>query len=732
MEEQVAISGTVAACIYQNEENGYTVIRLHTADGQVTAVGCMPFCAPGEEVVLTGSWVNHPAYGSQFKAEFVERHMPTGVQGIYAYLASGAIRGVGKATARLIVDKFGAESLAILESQPRRLAEIRGISLKKALEIGDNFRRQVGLRRLIEFFVSYDLPPLYALRMYKQYGDDAMAALQENPYLLAEEAVGGDFAHADGLALDLGFAPDCAQRLRAALLFELSYNLNNGHAFIPRDKLIGATAQLLEGDWHQIASALEELEQEGAVVTQPVAGETACYLERLYRAEASSAQRILALAAKPAAQEREVQRILRRIEEELGIQYSAQQRRAVSLAGQRQILVLTGGPGTGKTTSVRGILALFEEMGLEVALAAPTGRAAKRLAELTGREAQTIHRLLEAAYVGERGETVFQRNADDPLEVDALILDEASMVDILLLDAVLEAMPPDCRLILVGDADQLPSVGPGNVLRDILRSGAVEAVRLTEIFRQAEESNIVKNAHRINGGQMPDLSNTGDFFFLNRSSSARTVETVLELCAQRLPKNMGFDPWQIQVLSPSRKYETGVTALNQALQQALNPAMEGKNEKTFGEFTYREGDKVMQIRNNYDIIWRTEQGTAGKGVFNGDIGQIIAIDLRGETVTVLYDEGRLVAYSFDMLGELEPAYALTVHKAQGSEYEAVVLAAFGGPPALLTRGLLYTAVTRAKKLLIIVGDGETLAKMVANDRQLRRYSGLRARLSGEA
>ncbi|MBQ8974365.1 MAG: AAA family ATPase [Oscillospiraceae bacterium] len=752
-EIQQQLEGTVVSVIYQNPENGYTVMRLDTAEGVVTAVGCMPGIGPGENILLSGQWTTHQSYGEQFKAQWAQRRMPEGRQAIYKYLSSGAIKNIGPAKAKDIVDKFGDDTLTVIESEPEKLATVRGISRKLAMQIGAWYRRQVGLRRLMELLSRYGIKPNVAVALYRSYGDEAAEAVKGNPYIIVSEDFGADFFEADAMALEMGFAPDCQERVEAALLFELRHNLNNGHVFLPREKLLDATHRLIDAPRELIAEALEALCDGGYIVPSPVAGQDACYLREIYEAEIYVARRLSEMAALHPAEGDDTQALVSRVEAELGLSYAPQQRQAIAQALECSVMVLTGGPGTGKTTAVKGILEAFKLKGLKTLLCAPTGRAAKRMSELTGHDASTVHRLLGAG-VAENDRIVFEHNEAEPLECDAVIVDEMSMVDILLMHSFLSALRPGCRLIMVGDADQLPSVGPGNVFSDIIKSLCVPTVTLTEIFRQAQESRIVRCAHMINRGELPELrENSGDFFMLHRASAQKTAQTIVQLCAERLPKNMGIPPEQIQVLSPTRRHDTGTDSLNAMLQAAINPPAEGKREKAFGDFTFREGDRVMQIRNNYDAVWHktgislpeetqypsfaedkdlalrgyTESGT---GIFNGDVGVITRIDLTHETMRVDFDD-RYVIYDFDRLGELEPAYAMTVHKAQGSEYRAVVLAAFDGAPRLMVRSVLYTAVTRAKELLIIVGDENTVASMTANDRRQRRYSGLRARLAGE-
>ena len=730
-EDRNLIQGTVEAVIYQNAENGYTVLKLDAGEGGgVTVVGCLPGVAPGEGLSVSGAWVRHASYGEQFKAETVERRMPAGEKAIFDYLASGAVRGIGAATARRMVETFGGEALTVLEEHPERLTRIQGITRKRALAMGEHFRLQMGMRRLLDFLGEHQMPLQLAMPLYRRYGDRALEMVRSNPYLLVDGELGVDFAAADELALSTGIEGDDPQRIEAGLLFELRHNLDNGHTFLPRNKLLWATGQLIGVEGEVLEDGLEALLERGEAVQEEAAGETAVYLQELCEAEQYVAWRLKEMAAGEMVPPSDLERLIDRIQTEQGITYAPQQRQAVALAASSQVMLLTGGPGTGKTTSLRGVLALFDALGLDTALAAPTGRAAKRLGELCGAEAATIHRLLETQYDPRSGRLVFTHDEDEPLKADAVIVDETSMVDITLMRALLSALRGECRLILVGDPDQLPSVGPGNLFADLIRSGVIPMVRLTEIFRQAAESAIVRSAHEVNRGQVPDLHNKGgDFFFLRRREPARAAETIVELVQTRLPRNMGIPPEQIQVLSPTRKRLAGTAALNRAIQEAVNPPAEGRAERRFGEFIFREGDRVMQIRNNYDVMWKEKGGlSSGMGMFNGDIGQVERIDNRNEIVTVDFD-GRLVEYTPDMLGELEPAYAVTVHKAQGSEYRAVILAACGAPPALMTRGILYTAITRARELLILVGDDEAVAQMVANNRQQRRYSGLRWRLA---
>lgn len=732
MQELSEINGTVSAVIFRNDENGYGVVKLELDSGEnVTAVGCLPYIAPGEMISAEGSWMTHAQHGRQFKIEQCSRLLPTSAEAIYEYLAGGTVRGVGPATAALIVDRFGDKALDVLEMQPEKLAEIKGISSAKAKDISAGFKKQAGVRRLTEFLCSYGIQPIFALRMFKFYGNSAIEVVHENPYILSSSHIGASFAEADSLALALGLEGDSLNRVCAAVVFELVHNSGNGHCFIPRGKLTLATSQLIGVAQELAEDAVDKLAETGEIVCCTVAGLDACYLAPIYEAETYTAGRIKAMCKAKTERKVDITSIISRLEAANNIEYAPMQREAIALAAQNRMLVITGGPGTGKTTILKAVLALYDELELETYLAAPTGRAAKRMSELCGMEASTIHRML-GAKMSEDGETVvFGKGEEDKLACDALIIDECSMVDITLMHAVLKALKSDCRILLVGDADQLPSVGPGNVFSDIIRSGVVPTVRLTEIFRQKADSRIVRNAHMINRGEHPDFNeNSGDFFRLRRMQGGSCVETIVELCKKRLPENMKIPSNQIQVLSPSRKGETGTVNLNKCLQAALNPSDEKKKEKLFGETVFRVGDRVIQIKNNYDIVWKDKLGKSGMGVYNGDIGTIIEIDTASEYLKVDYDD-KIALYGFEMLNELEHAWALTVHKSQGSEYRAVILSLNPVAQLLLTRGVLYTAVTRAKELLIMVGDENVAHRMIDNHKQSRRYSALRIRLADE-
>ena len=734
MEQELEIlQGTISAVVFQNYDNGYAVLRLNCGGGEtVTVVGTIPMPACGEGLMVTGKWSSHASYGRQFEAEFLERVLPNTANEILSYLSSRIIKGIGPRTAARIVEKFGDQTLDIMEREPEKLAQVAGISAAKARAIGQEFQLRVGMRQLMEFFAAHQLPAELAVKVYKQYGEGAINLLYDDPYLLMEQGLEAPFGAVDRFAIELGVAGDDPRRVEAGILFELNYNLSAGHSFLPTDKLILATTQLLNIDEAAVEKGIERLLDGQRLVRDELANIQVTYLPALYEAECNIRQRLLQAAAMEYPGQRGLQKMLRQAQEESGVEYSQQQCDAILRAAESGLLLLTGGPGTGKTTIVNGILSIFRQMGLQCALAAPTGRAAKRLSEVTGAEASTIHRLLEASIEPVSGEMYFVRDESNPLKIDALIVDEMSMVDVQLLHSLLQAVPAKARLILVGDPDQLPPVGPGSPFSDCLRSGALPAVRLTEIFRQAQESLIVMNAHRVNRGELPQLRNTkSDFFFLRCCSEEEVAQTIQGLCATRLPQNMGIAADQIQVLTPTRKGNVGTWALNQRLQQALNPATPMKKERKWGEFSFREGDRVMQIRNNYDIMWKKADGSAvGTGVFNGDIGTIRQIDAHAETLTVDFDD-REVVYDFEQLGELEPAYALTVHKSQGSEYRAVILSAWNGSPYLLSRSVLYTAITRARELLIIVGREETVAAMTENAKRNRRYTGLKLRLQGK-
>lgn len=732
-QELEILQGTIGAVVYQNYDNGYSVLRLSLENGQTaTVVGTIPLPCVGERLMVTGKWTTHSSYGKQFEAEFLERMMPQSANEILTYLSGRVIKGIGPRIAAKIVNHFGDETLIIMEREPERLAEISGITDKRAQEIGEEFRLQVGMRSLLEFFALHHLSAELAVKTYKLYGEASMDMLYDDPYLLTEDGLEAPFGAVDRFAIDLGFAGDDPRRVKAGLNFELRYNLSAGHSFLPEEKLVGATALLLSVENSVAQNALERLVETKQLIRGELAGITVVYLPALYEAEVYCAQRLQEFSECHYPKSAFFSRMVKTASQDGGLTYSPEQARAIESAATTGLLLVTGGPGTGKTTIVKGILSLYDQMGMKYVLAAPTGRAAKRLTEVTGQEASTIHRLLGAGIDPHTGELFFSKNEEDPLKADAVIVDEMSMVDVLLLHSLLKAIPQRARLILVGDPDQLPPVGPGFPFNDMLRAKALPSVRLTEIFRQAQESLIVMNAHSVNAGTMPELRNRkSDFFFLPCRSEEEVAQTIQGLCQSRLPKNMRIPSEDIQVLSPTKKGGAGTFHLNKILQAALNPPAPNKKEKLLGEIIFREGDRVMQIRNNYDILWKkTDASQVGAGIFNGDVGIIQSIDMNLELVSVLFDD-RIAEYDFTQLIELEPAYAMTVHKSQGSEYRAVVLSAWNASPYLLSRSILYTAITRARELLIIVGREDTIGQMVANAKVGRRYTGLKLRLQNK-
>ena len=732
-QELEILQGSIAAVVYQNYENGYSVLRLAVGNAQsVTVVGTIPLPVVGERLMVTGKWSSHSSYGKQFEAEFLERLLPQTRQEILSYLASRAIKGIGPVMAARIVEHFGEETLLVFERQPELLAQVPGISREKAKLYGEEYRRQAGMRQLMEFFALHHLPTELAVKCYKLYGEQTVELLYDDPYLLMDKGLDAPFGAVDRFAVEMGVAGDDPRRVEAGILFELTYNLNAGHSFLPENKLIAATAQLLSITAEDVQAGLIRLAESDRIVRQVLADIEIAYLPELYEAETYATGRLLQHANRQFPEPHNLNVLMKKAAADSAVEYSPQQYDAIRAAATNGVLLITGGPGTGKTTILQGILSLLGHMQLKCVLAAPTGRAAKRLTEVTGEDASTIHRLLEVGIDPGTGDMVFGKNEDDPLKADAVIVDEMSMVDVLLLHSLLKAVPQNKRIILVGDPDQLPPVGPGFPFGDMLRSNALPTVRLTEVFRQAQQSLIVMNAHRINAGQMPDLRQTkSDFFFLRCRSEEEVCKTIGDLVATRLPQKMGIPADQIQVLSPTRKGGVGTVNLNKLLQSRLNPSAPNKKERQNGDFSFREGDRVMQIRNNYDIMWKKTDGSAvGTGIFNGDVGTVTQIDPHGETMTIVFDD-RQADYDFSMLNELEPAYAVTVHKSQGSEYRAVILAAWNGSPYLLSRSVLYTAVTRARELLIIVGREEVVVTMTENAKRNRRYTGLKLRLQGK-
>ncbi len=725
----VEIKGSVEGIIYSNEENGYTICDLGTEDGElITVVGILPYVSEGDNLSVYGKWVHNPKYGRQFAAERFEKSLPADKASMLRYLASRAIKGIGPKTAQRIIDKFGEDAFDVIENHPEWLAEISGISRKKAEEISEDFREKAGMRSAMIFFRDF-FGAATTVKIFNKWGSRSVDIAKKNPYRLCDEIEGIGFERADSMAQRLGLGSDSPERTDSGIVYLLSKSeRQSGHTCLPREKLTQASAQMLGVSVEEAEESVSRLLKCDKLKYSLFDGVKYIYRAQTYEEENFIAERLCYLDHVCAVINTEdVGRLIAKIEMESGMTYAALQRQAIADALVSGVTVLTGGPGTGKTTVVRALISIFENMGFEVALAAPTGRAAKRLSESTAREAKTVHRLLEMGYSGEESSAQFMRDRDNLLEEDIIIVDEASMIDNSLMAALLEAVKPGARVIIIGDADQLPSVGSGNVLRDIIDSGRFSTVRLTEIFRQAQKSLIVTNAHKINNGDMPILTvKDGDFFFLPRSTDREIAHTVADLYANRLPRAYGEECAQgIQVISPSRRGEAGSESLNILLQSALNPAHNGKREHKYREITYREGDRVMQIRNNYELEWSRGR-QSGFGVFNGDIGVIEKI---GKTAMTISFDDREVEYDFGLLEDLEPAYAITVHKSQGSEYPTVIIPAFSAPPMLLTRNLLYTAVTRAQTRVIIVGKAEIIEAMVKNDRQSLRYTGLCRRLS---
>lgn len=733
-EEQNAerLNGTVEDIRFRNEQNGYTVLEIGCDDELVTAVGTFSDISVGETVRLSGAWVYHPTFGRQFKVEAFEREMPATAEQLYNYLAAGAVKGIGPATAEKIVKKFGEQTFDILENEPERLATIKGISLDKAKKIQENFKKQFAERSVMLALEGYGMSPRECIAAYDAFGSNAVARILENPFALCNGETGVGFERAETIAAALPNPPASHLRVQAGIVHIVRQNLySNGHTCIPREKLLSIAAAYLDTNADTIDIQLDALVEAHTLVQRELGGREFVFLTSAYNDEKTIGDRIKILLRFPPPQSETLEQDIADIEHENGISYAETQREAIRTAVERGLLILTGGPGTGKTTALKGILRLFERQGLDIALAAPTGRAAKRMTELTGRDAKTIHRLLEVEW-DEHDNPVFKRGLRNPLECEVLILDELSMVDIHLFASLLQALPFGCRLIMVGDADQLPPVGAGNVLADLIGSGLLPVVCLTEVFRQAMDSLIVTNAHRIVGGEMPVLDHKdGDFFLLERTNPYTAAKTVSELVSKRLPQAYGLSPAEdIQVLCPSKKGEVGTVHLNTLLQNSVNPPDEKKAELTVGFRTFRMGDKVMQTKNNYDVIWEKADGETGEGIFNGDIGVIEQIDPRAETARIRFDDRTVVAAK-EQLVEMELAYAVTVHKSQGCEFPAVIIPVVSVLPNLCYRNLLYTAVTRAKKLLILVGTAEEVEKMVRNDKKTRRYSALQYLLHDE-
>lgn len=719
------IKGTVERITYRNEGNSYTVAEVKADGKSQTVVGILPFLTEGDEAVFYGEYTVHPSYGEQFKAEHFERKAPQNSASILRYLSSGAIRGIGPATAQKIVEKFGADTLDVIQNRPEDLATIKGITLSKAKQLSEEYQKQYGVRDIMMMLSKYGATPDKCLAVYRRFGDKSTDMIKSNPYALCEEGIDFRFETAEDIAEDMSFDKNSELRVSAGVEYVLRKNLANGHTCLPREKLCEVAVRLLECKRDTVEDCCDRLTECFRIKSKTVNGTEYLSIPEYFSAEEHIAARLISVKRyidkAVTVDKLEIENVERR----LGIEFEDLQKQAIFEAFSSGILVLTGGPGTGKTTTLNAIISLFENRSLDIELAAPTGRAAKRMTELTGREAKTIHRLLEVEW-GEGDKQQFSRNERNPLNCDVIIVDEASMIDALLFDSLLKALRLSCRIILVGDSDQLPAVGAGNVLNDILSSEIFPSIRLKKVFRQAGKSKIVTNAHAIINGESPDFSsNESDCFFLRRQDRFAVCNTVLELVSERLPNAYGFDPIRdIQVLCPSRMTETGTVNLNNILQSALNPSTSGKQQLSFKGIYLREGDKVMQIKNNYDLQYRRDNGEYGTGVFNGDVGFITEIDKRGGILKVRFDD-RVATYFSEDLAQLELAYAVTVHKSQGSEYTCVLLPLFDVPQKLKYRNLLYTAVTRAKKLLVAVGNDNIWTEMVANDRKTLRYTMLK-------
>ena len=727
------LKGTVEHIIYSNEDNGYTVMDFGLEDDVITACGILPYVTDGDCLILWGSWVHNPKYGRQFKVEQYERNMPADAAAILRYLASRTIKGIGPRLAERIVSHFGDETLDVMENHPDWLADVPGISRRKASEISADFKAKAGIRSAMMFFRDYFGAAL-TVKIYKQFGSGAVDMAKQNPYRLCNEVEGIGFEKADQMAMSLGLDPHSEERAMSGIRYLLTSNAaRNGHVCLPREKLVEAAASLLHADKEQVEGAMSSLLDTGALVVHRFEGQELVYDRVSDQQEKYIAEKLLLLDKLcPAVDAGDMNAFIAREEREQGVSYARGQKQAIMDALSSGVMLLTGGPGTGKTTVVHALLHIFRSMDMTVALCAPTGRAAKRLSESTSTEAKTIHRLLEMEFGEGESHGRFRRNEQDLLEESVIIVDEASMVDNVLMYSLCKAVKPGARVILIGDADQLPSVGAGRVLNDLIDSGRFSTVRLTEIFRQAGESLIITNAHAINEGVYPDLTvKNNDFFFLPRRYDREIADTVVELCATRLPRAYGkATEGGIQIITPSRKGEAGTENLNRRLQSELNPPAKGKRELKFRETSFRVGDRVMQTKNNYDITWESGSGinrTEGTGVFNGDIGTVIFIDPAEEEMVISFDD-REATYSGDMLDELEHAWAVTVHKSQGSEYPFVIIPMYNAPPPLLIRNLLYTAVTRAQRMVILVGREDVIRTMVEREYPSMRYTGLCRRL----
>lgn len=724
-ENLLQLEGAVENIVYRNEENGYTVIEISDGDDYITAVGIMPQAGVGDTVKLTGTYINHRNYGRQFSAQICEICRPTESADILRYLSSGAIKGIGSATAQRLVSEFGESTLDVMENQPERVALLKGISKSKAEDFSNQLKANTGVRTLMLYLGEYGISNTASVKIFNTFGPDCVERIKANPYILCQGDFGVSFESADFIAKKERLEPESNVRLRAGITYILRHNERNGHTCLPKERLIGISADFLSVEIDKISDCMEEMIFDRSIIADKINDIDFVFTPQLHLSEMYISSRIKMLLKFPSEKIKDIDKEIEKCEKSDGIQYADLQKQAITSALTEGMLVLTGGPGTGKTTTLNAIIKIMKDKGKKVLLSAPTGRAAQRMSELTGDEAKTLHRLLEVSW-DKQDNPVFNKNERNQLKCDALIVDEVSMVDTYIFESVMRALPLGCRLILVGDSDQLPSVGPGNVLSDLTSSNIIPVVRLNEIFRQAQQSLIVTNAHKIVNGEMPVLNSADkDFFFLHRNNKADVTNVIIDLCTNRLPNAYGYSAFEnIQVLAPSKKGELGTAELNHKLQAYLNPKSDDKTEVTIGSKTFRTGDKVMQIKNNYDIRWFKDNGEVGEGIFNGDIGIIERIDKKAKIIKIhFYD--KTAAFTYEFASDLDFAYAVTVHKSQGNEFDAVIIPMFSGPPQLYYRNLLYTAVTRAKKTLILVGTPQTVQYMVNNNRRTKRYSGLK-------
>ncbi len=723
------VSGIVDNVIYQNDDNGYTVFSILTDDEEeIVATGYMGSLVEGETINLGGTFINHHVYGKQFQVENYEKTMPSTIVGVERYLASGLIKGIGKSLAKRITKHFGEDTLSVIENTPLALADIKGITKVKAQEIGAIFNEQIETRQIMIYLQGFNISPIYSMKIYKKYKKNAISILKENPYKLSDDINGISFKLCDAIAKQIGIDESSSYRISSAIKYTLHRATSKGHTFLPLSELIAECSSLLDINNNLVNIEIENLVHDNIIKMKEINSVLNVYLNQYFYAENYIAKKLLDLSTNYIDKSESAEALIAKAEKEIGISLHDVQKKAVTEALSSGVLVITGGPGTGKTTTINTILNILEDDGYEVLLAAPTGRAAKRMCEATGRDSKTIHRLLEISYSDSDTGMSFLKNEEEPLEADVIIIDESSMIDCMLMYSLLKAICIGTRLILVGDANQLPSVGAGNILKDIIKSNIIDTVSLSEIFRQAQESQIVLNAHRVNNGEYPILNEKeSDFYFVESKSYEECVSKIVQLVTKRLPKFMNCDAFaDIQVLTAMRKTEVGVANLNLELQKVLNPKTDRKREKKMQNFSFIEGDKVMQIKNNYNLVWKNIHNPKdfGKGVFNGDEGVITHIDNKLEYVKVLFDGYKECEYDFANLDELELSYAITIHKSQGSEYKVVVIPVFNGPPMLMTRNLLYTAITRGRELVVVVGTKFYLEKMVDNNKEFNRYSSL--------